>query len=121
MIKYFYIQTIWFCTSLSFYFLGLENDAINFIHSCSYLQISAESGVTLKMKHAYYGQVQLGMAILNLQVCDLILYSSKSKSFLNICVQFNEEFARNLIVNITEKYFTHMLHVICKKRENNNN
>lgn len=80
------------------------------------MNISLEQGITLKEKHAYYGQVQLGMAILNLNMCDLILYSSKSKTFLNISELFNEDFTRNMILNITVKYFKFMLHFICKKR-----
>lgn len=36
----------------------------------------------LKEKHAYYGQVQLGMAILNLEMTDFIIYSSFDKSFV---------------------------------------
>lgn len=97
-------------------FLGIENDSINFIHTCSYLHVSAETGITLKKNHSYYAQVQLGMAILNLDMCDFILYSSKSKTFLNVVVPFDEDFARDLIKNVTEKYFSHMIHAVCTKR-----
>nr|CAI5854919.1 unnamed protein product [Callosobruchus analis] len=57
---------------------GIENDAIHVVHSCSYLQISAKTGITLKKKYSYYGQVQLGMAILN-----LFFIFSKGKNFPN--------------------------------------
>jgi hypothetical protein len=32
--------------------------------------------LSLKKKHKYYGQVQLGMAVLGLKKCDFIMYSS---------------------------------------------
>lgn len=98
------------------YFIsGIEVDAINFVHTCSYLEVHADTGLTLKKKHQYYAQIQLGMAILNLKCCDFIIYSSKSKTFLNIVVPFDEEFSRNLIETISEKYFRYMLHIICEK------
>ncbi|KAJ8914341.1 hypothetical protein NQ315_011329 [Exocentrus adspersus] len=93
---------------------GIDNDAINFVHTCDYLQLSLE-GLRLKKRHSYYGQVQLGMAILNLEICDLILYSPKSKSFLNIVVPFDHAFAKEMITTVTEKYMRHMLHILCEK------
>nr|CAI5867575.1 unnamed protein product [Callosobruchus analis] len=95
---------------------GIENDAIHFVHSCSYLQISTETGVTLKKKHSYYWQVQLGMAILNLKSCDLVLYSSKAKNFLTICVPFDEEFVRDMLSNVSKKYFNNMIHFIFENK-----
>lgn len=95
--------------------LGIGNDAINFIHTCSFLEIRSDTGITLKKKHQYYAQVQLGMALLNLKWCDFIIYSSKSKTFLNIVVPFDEEFARDLIERTSEKYFKYMIHFICEK------
>nr|CAI5861619.1 unnamed protein product [Callosobruchus analis] len=56
------------------------------------------------------------MAILNLLVCDLILYSAKSKSFLNIHVPFDEVFVKKLLYTISEKYFINMIHFICENR-----
>lgn len=94
--------------------LGIDMDAINFVHSCSYLQISADTGITLKKKHEYYGQIQLGLAVLNLPECDLILYSSKSRSFLNVSVPFDEEFAKNLLIKISYNFFTKMLQYACE-------
>lgn len=79
------------------------------------MEINADTGISLKKKHQYYGQVQFGMAVLNLKMCDFIIYSSKSKSFLNILVPFDEDFARDLIINISGKYFKHMLHFLCEK------
>ncbi|KAJ8917892.1 hypothetical protein NQ315_002584, partial [Exocentrus adspersus] len=75
-----------------------------------------ETDLTLKTNHQYYGQVQLGMAILNLKLCDFILYLVKSESFINVVVTFNEDFARKIICNVTEKYFKYVFHNICEKK-----
>lgn len=71
----------------------------------------------LKKKHCYYGQVQLGMALLNLPGCDFILYSSFSRTFLNIYVPFDEEFTKQMIETISYNYFKHMIHVICESKQ----
>jgi hypothetical protein len=59
-------------------------------------------------------QVQLGMAILNVQSCDLVIYSPKSKSFATIAVPFDVQFATELFKIISYKYFNNMLHFVCK-------
>ncbi|KAF2899783.1 hypothetical protein ILUMI_06404 [Ignelater luminosus] len=64
---------------------------------------SKNIGVQLKQRHQYYGQIQLGLAILNLQVCDFVVYSAKSNSFLKLEIPFDEKFASNLILAITKK------------------
>lgn len=68
---------------------------------------------SLKRKHSYYGQVQFGMALLNLKSTDLIIYSSASDSFCNINVDFDEEFAKHLILRVNDIYFKSMIHFYC--------
>jgi hypothetical protein len=93
--------------------LGLEKDADCLPSTCDWL--CKETGhSSLKRKHAYYGQVQLGMAILNVQSCDLVIYSPKSKSFATIVVPFDVQFATELFKIISYKYFNNMLHFVCK-------
>lgn len=99
--------------------VGKEEHSIKFISSCNCLDFDSVRGLRLKQKHAYYGQVQLGMALLSLPECDFVLYSPKSKTFLNIIVPFDEEFARMMIEKITCNYFNHMIHVICSYNEEN--
>lgn len=95
-------------------FLGTEKSAINFIGQLDYITVCSTYGMRLKEKHLYYGQVQLGMAILNLKFCDFIIYSSSTKTFLNIVIPFNEKFAKKLICKITDNYFKNMIHNICE-------
>lgn len=73
-----------------------------------------EDGVfTLKKKHQYYGQVQLGMAVLNLKQCDLVLYAPFDDTSFTICIEYDEEYTINMLKTIQCNYFTKMIHIIC--------
>lgn len=85
---------------------------MEFFESLDYL-VKIGNEVTLKQKHKYYGQVQLGMAILGLSCTKLILYSSFKKNYLSINVDFNKNFTVSLIKKITDNYFQNMLHFFC--------
>lgn len=61
----------------------------------------------LKEKHVYYGQVMVNL--MNLKVCDFIVYSPFSKSGHIIEVPFNEAFARDLLNKLTIVYFKEYL------------
>ncbi|KAJ8909641.1 hypothetical protein NQ315_015333 [Exocentrus adspersus] len=51
----------------------------------------------LKEKHKYYGQIQLGMALLNVERCYFVLYASFDKS-IEICeVDINYNFAKKML------------------------
>lgn len=86
------------------------------MESCDYIE-ETDSGATLKQRHNYYGQVQLGMALLGLNSTKLILYSSHSKTFSEINVEFNGNFAAKLIKKVTQNYFQYMLHVYCLNKD----
>lgn len=103
--------------------LGENIHAVNFIHHCDFLKVKAVGSnddvrVVIKENHTYYAQVQLGMFILNLKECDFILYSSFSKSFINVIVKFDVIFATTLVEKLKYNYFTYMLHEICKNKDN---
>ncbi|XP_044744978.1 uncharacterized protein LOC123312774 isoform X2 [Coccinella septempunctata] len=69
--------------------------------------------LVLKESNKYYAQVQLNMAVLNLENCDFVIFSSLDKSFKTVNVPFNEEFTRKLLVKLKIIYFRHMLHTLC--------
>ena len=71
--------------------------------------------VSLKQRHAYYGQVQLGMALLNLQNCDFLIYASGDGSIKVINVDIDVEFIKKMLLTVKQKYFTNMFHNICKQ------
>ncbi|KAJ8912685.1 hypothetical protein NQ315_011045 [Exocentrus adspersus] len=68
----------------------------------------------LKEKHKYYGQIQLGMALLNVERCYFVLYASFDKS-IEICeVDINYNFAKKMLTVVKKNYFDCMFHTICK-------
>lgn len=67
----------------------------------------------LKKKHQYYGQIQLGMAILNVNICHFIVYFSDSQSYIEIKVLLDEEYTHEMISSLKKKYVENMLHKIC--------
>lgn len=66
----------------------------------------------LKEKHMYYAQIMINLIILNVKVCDLVIYSSFSKSGLIIPVQFDEPFAKEIFKVLTSVYFQRYLPVL---------
>jgi len=62
-------------------------------------------GWRLKNNHKYYGQVQLSLAVSNLNTCDFIIYSSFSNSIYVIQVEKNVEFLKSYIPTLTKVYF----------------
>lgn len=88
---------------------------MNCLDSCKYLQ-EQDGCLTVKKKHQYYAQVQLGMAVLNLKQSDFILYAPFDNSFVNIPIEYNEEYTKNLIQKLQYNYFHKMLHVICTNK-----
>ncbi|XP_011312159.1 uncharacterized protein [Fopius arisanus] len=89
------------------------------LECCNYL-IYKDKRLQLKQKHSYYGQVQFGLALLNLKACDFVIYSDKVNGIAVIPVTYDESFATNLLTKLKSVYFEKMLHVICQKNEHDN-
>lgn len=85
-----------------FSILGKEFPLKNLLSECKYLVNTGDS-FNLKKRHSYYGQIQLGMAILNLKSCDFIVYSSFDKQLIVIDVPLDVEFAEKLILQLKKK------------------
>lgn len=90
-------------------FSGKIKSGIEIIPTLKYLN----KDYTLKQKHSYYAQIQLGMALLNLDKCEFIVYFSKEQNYLQISVPFNPDFAKELIETVSKKYFDHVIHYLC--------
>lgn len=71
--------------------------------------------MSLKKKHCYYGQVQLGMAVLNIEKCLFIIYADYDKSFITLTVNFNKIFTLKMLTTLKKVYFNIMVHKICVK------
>uniref|UniRef100_A0A6P7H3Y7 Uncharacterized protein LOC114344070 isoform X1 n=1 Tax=Diabrotica virgifera virgifera TaxID=50390 RepID=A0A6P7H3Y7_DIAVI len=72
----------------------------------------------LKTKHKYYGQIQCGMALLNLNKTAFVIFCSYDRSLCVINVEFDYKYTVNMLRVVKEKYFNKMIHVLCEKQKN---
>lgn len=79
---------------------------------CKFIEIKS-NGVAVKKKHQYYAQIQCGMALLNLNNCDFVIYSNISDSIKIINVTYDKIYAQDLLSKLKKIYFEKMLHEIC--------
>ncbi|XP_074102626.1 uncharacterized protein LOC141529811 [Cotesia typhae] len=77
------------------------------------------NNLTLKKNHKYYGQVQLGMGILNIEKTDFILFSSHDKSMKIISVDYDKKFVKDLFISLKFIFFNQMLHYACESKQHN--
>lgn len=64
----------------------------------------------------YFAQVQFGMAILNIQKTDFIIYSSFDKNIRIIPVDFDPRYSADLLLSLKLIFFNFMLHNPCKEK-----
>ena len=71
--------------------------------------------ISIKKKHAYYGQVQLGMVMLNVGKCDVVIYSTFSNAYISLEILLDTEFTKKMLISLKNAYFTNMIHnIICR-------
>ena len=73
-----------------------------------FLQADGEND-RLKPRHAYYGQVQLSMAILNIKKCEFLVYSSGRDELMVLSVPRDDAFVESMMVKLEGVYFDHVL------------
>ncbi|KAK4886856.1 hypothetical protein RN001_003127 [Aquatica leii] len=100
-------------TGLSVVNCGATNTLGNVLKKIDYVQFK-ENTYCLKERHKYYAQVQLGMAMLNVQNCKFIIFCSFDSSMAIIDVPFNYEYIKSITFIVKEKYYKNMLHDICE-------
>lgn len=86
----------------------------------NYLE-QVNEGFKLKKNHKYYGQVQLGMFILNVPIAYFVVYASYDDSILIIKVDFDFEFVRDMLEALKNAYYKNIVHNLHDKNDNNNN
>lgn len=86
------------------------------IKECIYL-VEEKDTVTLKKKHSYYAQVQLGMAVLNLKQCDFVVYCSSENNLIVIKVDLDTDYVHKLTAKLKNIFFTKMLHTVCENKK----
>lgn len=57
------------------------------------------------------------MAILNIKKTDFIVYSSFDNNFFMVEIDFDPEFAKEMLTALKNTYYKTMLHYICMKYE----
>lgn len=96
-------------------FAGKISNIYDIVQKEKYITIDSSNNISLKTKHAYYSQVQFGMAVLNLKQTDFVLYSSYDQSIIILPIMFDAEYAKQLLSTLKIIYFNNMLHYICQK------
>lgn len=84
------------------------------MYTLSYIEHDDKNNFQLKIKHAYYSEIQLGLAITDLQYCDFIIYSSFDDTFEVIKVHRDYNFIDVLIKTLLNIYFDYVLPFIFK-------
>ncbi|XP_030758002.1 uncharacterized protein LOC115883733 [Sitophilus oryzae] len=96
-------------------FLGATMSIEECLGSSTFI-INSNGKYTLKKKHQYYGQIQLGMSILNLEKCFLCLYASYDDSCVILEVENDYKFSKTMLEKIKNNYFNKMIHSICEMK-----
>lgn len=59
----------------------------------------------------------MGMAVLNVEKTDFIIFASFDKSFIVITVNLNRSYVEKLLLTLKETYFTRMIHYACEREK----
>ncbi|XP_067138743.1 uncharacterized protein [Centruroides vittatus] len=88
--------------------IGAEKSAEEMVQFLKYIVHDGHGNYSLKKNHKYYGQVQLGLAILNLNSCDFVIFSSKDQTLKTLEVLADYSF----IYKLTEKLLNDFTKII---------
>lgn len=89
-----------------------------FVSGLAFLeQPRTETHLQLKEKHPYYGQIQLGLLLHNLQLGKLLLFWKKKKTVIEVLVPFNETFVQEFVYRLRIVYFERILPYLYENRE----
>ena len=79
-----------------------------------YVVFDGENG-SLRQRHPYYGQVQMGMAVLSVSTCDFVVYGNGSLAIIK--VPRDDAFIRDMLQVLHSVYFRVMLPYHASKQE----
>jgi len=92
---------------------GKTSTISDLINDLNYIIKNQDGSYSLKHNHSYYAQIQLGIVLLNVTVCDFIIYSSYGNNYFLIQVSFDEMYCKEMLNNLKIVYFERLLHEIC--------
>lgn len=85
--------------------LGATKDIFEVLPTLKYLDENRQ----LKVNHMYFCQVQLGMAILNAEACDFVVYCKRYNQLHVITIPFNKIEVDKYIISLSNVFFDHLL------------
>ena len=97
-------------------FDGKVMSAAEVVKRQTWIEMGENGEAMLKKKPAYYEQVQLGMAILNISMVDFIVYSPFDNSIIIIKIEFDANFVEKLLKFLKVAYFR-MIHNVCEEEK----
>lgn len=98
---------------------GIKSTIASLLSKNTYLGQNG-SEYFLKKKHQYYGQVQLGMAVLNLELTHFVIYSLFENDIFIINVKRDDAFLKEMLFAIKKVFYSVMVHNVCLRKENSN-
>lgn len=69
--------------------------------------------ISRRKKHKYYGQVQMGMAVLNLNLCYFVIYSSFDKNLFVLRIMRDDSFIVDMLTSLSKAFIKSIIHEIC--------
>ncbi|KYQ46982.1 hypothetical protein ALC60_13994, partial [Trachymyrmex zeteki] len=69
--------------------------------------------ISQEMQKLYYGQIQLGMAVLNLKFTYFVICSSFDKECYTLKIERNDDFIFLMLNKLKKVYYSKMLHKVC--------
>ena len=99
--------------------VGKETFGMEFVQRASCLERlkMGNEGLTLKKKHPFYGQIQLGLAVCDLEEASLLLYVHKNKSVITVDVRIDVDFIREFTSQLFNVYFEYLLPFYIKNED----
>ena len=98
---------------------GKSNTISEILPKIKYLKIGINNEVIFKQKHEYYCQIQMEMAVLNIQSTDFIVFASFDSSFAIVNVPFNENYITNVLCTVKKCFCDHMIKYLCLSETEN--
>lgn len=97
--------------------MGKTMCGLELLKSLKYIVINSIGVPSLKKKHSYYGQIQLGLLLCNIKQCYLVIYEKMTNSVLLIEVILDLEFCKKLYSSLNLIYFRHVLPFLLENQD----
>lgn len=97
--------------------MGKTMCGLELLKSLKYIVINNIGVPSLKKKHSYYGQIQLGLLLCNIKNGYLVIYQKITNSVLLIEVILDLEFCKELYSSLNFIYFRHVLPFLLENQD----